>query len=685
MTVKPTKFGPFYLDTRLAVGGTAEVYLARPIDARSDLPPQLVVKRLLPHFAGDPEGRTMFEREARLHAAVVHPNVVQVFHAGESDEGEPFLAIEFIDGVDGYRLIRHMRQTGVPLPLNVTLFIAREVLKALACVHAAHDPLGSELGIVHRDVTPSNVYISTEGVVKLGDFGIARSVTRVTVRSDAGQVLKGKFAYLAPEQVAGEDADHRADLFSLATVLAEMILGKPLFPGGGQLSVLLAIRDCRVDALKEVEQSLPSGCFEVLKKGLARDPNQRWANATEFADALLPFMGDEATAQHELALRVRRVQSASSSDTLAAVRQSVQAMRAQSSVPLQPQRSNLPMRVDRDKRKERLYDEFEDDEDQKTGQYTLVPSFVETAEGAKLGPLTFAELMEALATGTVARGDRINYMGKGFVAVESIPEFTRFLAPATSTNNQLTGPGLPEFQAQITPQNMLSVLVRLFENRETGVLFAEREAAHTLKAARKELYFVNGRLHHVASNSANELLGEYLVRRAKIAREELDMALAVLPRYNGRIGDTLIGLGLVTAVDIFRAIREQGRDRVADLFLWNSGKVSFFRDTSAPQVDFPLDLDLPTLMLAGLECVKPAETPVEEYRAKLDNVIGPDKSRPPSDLTWPPPFQKTLSFAKQPHALRDVLKASARDGELSAGEVLRCIEVLVAARVLVWT
>lgn len=684
MTVKPTRFGPFYLDTRLAVGGTAEVYLARPIDARSDLPPQLVVKRLLPHFAGDREGRTMFEREARLHAAVAHPNVVTVYHAGESDDGEPFLAIEFIDGVDGYRLVRHVRQTGVPLPLNVTLYIAREVLKALACVHAAHDPLGSELGIVHRDVTPSNIYISTEGVVKLGDFGIARSVTRMTLRSDAGQVLKGKFAYLAPEQVAGEDADHRADLFSLATVLAEMILGKPLFPGGGQLSVLLAIRDCRVDALEEVQRSLPAGCFEVIKKGLARDPNERWANATEFGNALLPYIGDEADAQHELAQRVKRVQASLSNDTLAAVRQSVQAMRAAS--PIGEQRSNLPAPVDRDKRKERLYDEFENDEDQKTGQYTLVPSFVETAEGGKLGPLTFAELMESLATGSVARGDRINYMGKGFVPVESIPEFTRFLAPATATHQQITGPGLPEFQAQITAPNMLTVLVRLLENRETGVLFAEREAAHAVKAARKELYFVNGRLHHVASNSANELLGEYLVRRAKIAREELDMALAVLPRYNGRIGDTLIGLGLVTAVDIFRAIRDQGRDRVADLFAWNNGRVSFYRDGAAPHVDFPLDLDLPTLMLAGLEAVKPTETPVEEYRSRLDNVIGPEKFKSAlSDVSWPPSIQKVLSFTRQPRALRDVLKASARDGELSAGEVLRCIEVLVAARILVWS
>src|SRR5262249_42974383 len=189
----------------------------------------------------DPEGRTMFEREPRLHAAGTHENVVTGFHAGKDDEGEPYLAMEYIDGVDGYRLLRRLRQEDEFLPIGVAVYIAREVLRALESVHAARDPSGGALGIIHRDVSPSNIYLSKDGSVKLGDFGIARSTTRTTLRSEAGHVLKGKFAYLAPEQVAGESSDHRADLFSLATVLAEMLLNRPLFPGGGQLAVLLAI------------------------------------------------------------------------------------------------------------------------------------------------------------------------------------------------------------------------------------------------------------------------------------------------------------------------------------------------------------------------------------------------------------------------------------------------------------
>jgi serine/threonine-protein kinase len=180
----PRRFGPFILDSRIAVGGTAEVYLARPATPTPDLPPKLVVKRLLPHFAGDPEGRTMFQREARLHAAVTHENVVTVYHAGKDERGEPYLAMEFIDGVDGYRLLRKLRQDGEFLPIGVAVFIAREILRALASVHAARDPeSGGALGIVHRDVSPSNIYLSKDGTVKLGDFGIARSTTRATLRS----------------------------------------------------------------------------------------------------------------------------------------------------------------------------------------------------------------------------------------------------------------------------------------------------------------------------------------------------------------------------------------------------------------------------------------------------------------------------------------------------------------------
>jgi serine/threonine-protein kinase len=708
----PFRFGPFLLDSRIAVGGTAEVYLARPATPDSGLPARLVVKRLLPHFAADPEGRTMFEREARLHASVTHDNVVSVFHAGVDAQGEPYLAMEYIDGVDGYRLLRRLRQEDELLPVGVAVYIAREVLRALESVHAARDPLsGGALGIVHRDVSPSNIYLSKDGKVKLGDFGIARSTTRATLRSEAGHVLKGKFAYLTPEQVAGEASDHRADLFSLATVLAEVLLNRPLFPGGGQLAILLAIRDCKIDALHEIRARLPPGLFEVLGRALSRSPSNRFATATDFAIALARFEADPRLAVREIAARVRWVGSSESSDSMMAARESVRAMRAvrpDSAAPKAashepptpkppplpaPSRPVAPPPPASSAAKELpvLFDDDLDDEP-KTERYELLPSFVLKENGDKLGPWTFARLMEALATGHVQHGDKVDFVGRGFQDVEAIEEFQRFLPGRTATTGKVVGPGAPDFKELLGNVSMLHTLMRLLANRETGVLFAER-ADESGESARKELYFVAGKLHHVVSSNASELLGEYLVRRGKLAREELDLALAVLPRYGGRMGDTLISMGLVGPVDIFRAIREQGRDRVADLFVWKSGTVAFYRGQTAPHVEFPLDLELPALMLAGLEAAKPGDAPIDEHRNHLDRVVAAVASGSGESeellaarehIVWPPLVARVQAMVKEPVQLREVLKSAARAGGLSAGDVLRGLELLYTAGLATW-
>ncbi len=690
------RFGPYVLDTRIAVGGTAEVYLAHPTDPRAE-PQRLVVKRLLPNFAIEAEGRTMFEREAHLHQAVEHENVVTVFGAGTTEDGEPYLAMEYVDGCDLYRLLRRTKQEGQTLPVRLCVFIMCEVLRGLESVHGALDKSGVPMGIIHRDVTPSNLYLSREGHVKLGDFGIARSTTRSTLRSEQSAVLKGKFGYLAPEQVAGEAFDHRADLFSLATVLAEALLGKPLFPGSGQLAVLLAIRDCRIDALTEIRGGLPPGLFEVLEKALAREPGQRYQTATGLAAALERFEPDDVTARAELAARVAWVISNPSTDAMAAVRESIRAIRAaaaetdaadgaeeKKTAPAPPRATEelvLDLGDDSD------LEDVEDDDSpfgRKTGEYGQLPSFVETSVGTRHGPWTFARLIEACVTGQIGPGDKVDFMGRGMVRLEEIDELARFLPPASATTNKLAGPGKPDFTLDLTPASLLSSLLQVLGGHLTGVLFAERPAGEAGGGARKELYFIEGKLNHVASSDATELLGEYLVRRGKLAREELDLALAVLPRHNGRMGDTLISLGLVGSVDIFRAIRDQGRDRVADLFLWRGGTLTFYRGGSAKHVEFPLELDLPTLMLAGLESAMPSESPLDRYRNRLDEVLAPSKPTL-GDMTWPPPVQRLLSIVTSPKPLREVLKAATRTGASTAGDALRAIEILLAAGAVSWT
>jgi len=664
----PVRFGPYWLDARLAVGGTAEVYVARPQDPNAQ-PRKLIVKRLLPHFVADPDGRTMFEREAALHAAVHHANVVQVYGSGMEGD-EPWLAMELVDGCDLYRLLRRMTGNNRKLATGISIHVAREVLRALDSVHTARDAAGQPMGIVHRDVTPSNIYLSTDGLVKLGDFGIARSTSRATMRSGGTAMLKGKFAYLAPEQVAGEPFDHRADLFAAAVVLSEMLLGKPLFAGSGQLAVLLAIRDCRIDALREARASLPKGIFEVLERALSRDPAARFQAAAEFSQALGAFDANASVSRNELSALVRWVQTAPSTDAMVAVRESAGQIRAAVA-------AREPIETP--------------DSREITGEYAPIPSSVVTQGGSRLGPWPFARLVEAIATGQVQRGDMVDYMGRGLAPIEAIEELARFLPALTATTNRMGTVGTPDFVDDVSTTALLTVLLRVIASEASGVLFTEGPTesrrsprGDVQEGGRKDLYFVSGRLHHVSSNNASELLGEFLVRREVISRDELDFSLAVLPRYGGRMGDTLISLGLVSSLDIFRAIRDQGRDRLVDLFTWRSGRLSFYADQTAPHVEFPLDLDLVPLLFAGAEAAMPGDAPVEAWRPRLDAKVSPCAVGKPKlrVAAWPPAAKRVLDVVDAPKKVREVLAAATQGSAVTVNDVLRALDILVAAELL---
>lgn len=659
------------LEARIAVGGTAEVYLASVAEASQTASPEekadgrLIVKRLLPHFLNDPDGRTMFQREADLHAAVNHKNVVHVFGSGTSANGEPYLAMEYVDGVDAYRLLRRFRQEGRPVPVRLAVHVVRDVLEALQSVHSATDSGGTPLGIIHRDVTPSNIYLSRDGDTKLGDFGIARATSRATMQNAASAMLKGKISYLAPEQVAGEPFDSRADLFSLAGVLSEMVIGSALFPGAGQLAILLAIRDCRIEPLRAHKAQLPPGLFDVLERALSRDPKNRFQTAAELAAALEPFDPDPEATRRELALHVVRAQSTTSSGSLGAVRESAR-MRAVQTL---------------------AESDLQDDEEAapSTAEFASLPSYVTLRDGTRKGPWAFARLAEAIATGEVGRCDSVEYQGQAASKVDAVETLARLLPPQTATTSQLAGPGAPDLCENLASSSMLDALLRVLEHRETGVLFAQSD--ETEQPDRKELYFLSGKLHHVASSNALEMFGHYLVRSGKLAPSELEMALNVLPRYGGRMGDTLIALGFMNAIDIFRAIRDQGRDKVCDLFRWKTGTLSFYRNETAPQVEFPLDLELPSLMLAGLETAEEPAARRATIERRLNVPLGPgakDRGGLAKEVGWPPICAFLLDACKSPVPLRLALERATKEAGASALEAFAAVELLVAANLLAW-
>jgi len=448
-------------------------------------------------------------------------------------------------------------------------------------------------------------------------------------------------------------------------------MGKGLFAGSGQLAVLLAIRDCRIDPLREARGLLPPGLYEVLERALARDPGQRFQSAAALSAALAPFDTAPQASRTELAALVRWVQSAPSAEQMQAVRESAGKIRA--AVAAREQEAD------------------------RTLEYEPLQSHVQTQSGAKLGPWPFARLVEAIATEEIGRGDQVNYLGRGFAALESIEDLARFLPARSVTTDRLAEIGTPEFVDEVSTEALATVLLRVAATEATGVLFAEGptesrrpDRIHTPaggEAGRKDLYFLNGKLHHVASNNAGELLGEYLVRRKMISRDELDFALAVLPRYGGRMGDTLISLGLVGSLDIFHAIRDQGHDRVVHLFQWRTGKLAFFAGHTAPHVEFPLDLDVVPLVVAGVEAAASNDASLAKWRARYDDVVGPSPSASPRmrSAAWPPLYARLIETLGQRRPLRDVLSTMAKaEMTTTANEVLRALDVLFVAKLVSW-
>jgi serine/threonine protein kinase len=272
----------FELIAELASGGMATVYLGR-LGGVAGFQRFVAIKRLHPHLAREGEFVDMFLDEARLAARIHHPNVVPILEIGESPEGY-YLVMEYIEGDTAARLLARSTQTGHRLPAPIAL---RIVLDALTGLHAAHelkDDNRRSLELVHRDVSPQNVLVGVDGVTRITDFGVARAATRLsTTRS--GQ-LKGKLAYMAPEQARGGQIDRRADIFSMGAVMWEMLAAKRLFKGEGEAETLNRVLFEPIPSLRIFEPSTPPPIEQICMYALARDANHRFATAIDMADAL---------------------------------------------------------------------------------------------------------------------------------------------------------------------------------------------------------------------------------------------------------------------------------------------------------------------------------------------------------------------------------------------------------------
>jgi len=279
-------FGRYELIGRVAFGGMAEIFLAREYAAEASR--YLVIKRILPHVANDQAFVEMFLDEARLAMHLNHPNICHIYEFGEMD-GAYFIAMEWINGVPLGKLIRRARQDeGIPPELAAK--VIAQVAEALHYAHIAKDQSGRPLNIVHRDVSPHNIMVSYEGVVKLLDFGIAKAVTQ-GAQTQAG-VIKGKFAYMSPQQCSGLPIDGRADIFALGVCMFETLTGRPLYHRKTEYETMRAVIDGEVPSIRKLDPELPEGLDVIVQRCLQKEPDDRYATARDLQYAIEEWLAE---------------------------------------------------------------------------------------------------------------------------------------------------------------------------------------------------------------------------------------------------------------------------------------------------------------------------------------------------------------------------------------------------------
>ncbi|MGE3674711.1 MAG: serine/threonine protein kinase, partial [Polyangiaceae bacterium] len=278
-------FAKYRLLARLGHGGMADVYLSVS-SGPGGFNKLQVLKVLRPHLTEQPEFLQMFQDEGRLAARLNHPNIVQTNEVG-AEGARFFIAMEYLDGQPLHRVKARAGQSAAGFPLEMELFVLCQVLEGLEYAHGLKDYDGTPLNIVHRDVTPQNVFVTYAGQTKLVDFGIAKTLESTETQSG---VLKGKVAYMAPEQALRDGLDHRADLFSVGVMLWEAVANRRMYNTRAEVEILHKLIQGDIPKIRDVVPDLPLQLEQVIDRALALKPEHRYQDAASFRADLFAFL-----------------------------------------------------------------------------------------------------------------------------------------------------------------------------------------------------------------------------------------------------------------------------------------------------------------------------------------------------------------------------------------------------------
>jgi serine/threonine-protein kinase len=688
----PIGFGRYQLVERLAVGGMAELFVAAA-PGEHGFQKKLVIKRLLPHLVDDETYNAMFIDEAKLTARLVHPKIAQTFELGKVDDAL-FIAMEYVDGIDVLALLREFAaRRGRRVEPQLAAWIAHEVLDALDYAHNLIGEDGLRLNIVHRDISPSNVLMSVRGDIKLVDFGIARQQDPERAHKSKSGTLKGKYGYMSPEQVIEHSLDARSDLFSVGVVLAELLTGRRLFAAANELDVLLMVRDAKLVRFEKYGGDIDSDLADIVRKALRKAVDDRWQSAAAFRDALAEWlfehrhrMTSKTVADVVIELRdavIERRQRTVNAGTT--VLDDVGGSRG-------PSDDGVPATAEREPSMPLIsvsYDQSHGSDPVAASRALsageLIPHGAHPrADTVQARPARPAVVHAPPATGlTVKRPSapprpRAASTGRGLrevterdgivevpiadtisAAVEAITlpipetahtpgedsgmrafddlgaEPVRARLPTADDLAHGKPPALPALSdiadtpddtGEFSTTSPMRVLFRLMTARATGLLLV------AVGGIKKEIYVRDGQPEYVSSNVASELFGNYLVNKSVLSDGELAMALAMMPHYGGKLGDTLVGLGLLKPLEVFRHLTRQVRTKIIDVCTWNKGAFGWFAGRENPREAFPLDFNPFEILGAGAMALSDelveawiARNAALRLRAARTRRIGPER------------------------------------------------------------
>jgi eukaryotic-like serine/threonine-protein kinase len=656
------RVGAYALRERLAVGGMSEVYLAT--NAKHET---VVMKMLSERHRRDPVYCQLLRREGVLGKLLGHPNVVSVLDAGE-DNGEPFVVLEYVDGVDLWRLQRALQHTMRRMEAPVACYLVRALLEGIAHVHGLQDSDGS--GLIHRDVSPANILLSSTGTVKLGDLGISLSSKASAVESHSvpgvrlepvalPTVNRGKIGYMAAEQLLGQSVDHRIDLFSAGVVLAEVLTGKALFSSGTDVGTTLTARDGEINAIIDVLGDHPSSLVGIVLRSLSRSPAERFQTADEFRAALTPHAGDAHETVPLLAALVGWARNAGK----ALARPLMTDDEEEETKSFKPPIPQVETR--------QVYQEPPDPE--RTREVPLAFYEVRTSSGSIRGRYAWARLLE-MAFGAALLPDDLVTGPEGVTRrAAEIPEVSQLLDPRAGTTSEVAV-AVADWADTLPGSTFLYAFSRFIFAEETGMLVCESTPV------RREIYLSRGRPTHLASNLASEMLGEYLMARGVITASQLGMAMAMLPRHQGRLHTALVQLGILDEARVAQHCDALARERLAELFVWTKGTLRFFRDVTPSPGALPLVIE-PYALLA--ESPAYLGSTADYFSALSERRVG--TAVPPPGLQrvpFSPIARELFSRADGRITTTQLVQRVSADRRASQEDVLRQLYFLLEVRAL---